>query len=161
MDIGLNGKVSYSRTQNSLTAGSVTNAIDWSVTGDVMFHLPRQWEIAADCGYTARYGYTGLTDVNEIILNASIDKTWRNATLSLKAYDLLHQKKNIRQVVGENYVSYQKYNTLPTYVMLTFTYKLNRMGNNKAKGMAGMMQEMEEKGGNRKTPPVGPPPFMR
>ena len=161
VDLGLNGKVSYSRTQNSLTAGSVTNAIDWSVTGDVMFHLPRQWEIAADCGYTARYGYTGLTDVNEIILNASIDKTWRNATLSLKAYDLLHQKKNIRQVVGENYVSYQKYNTLPTYVMLTFTYKLNRMGNNKAKGMAGMMQEMEEKGGNRKTPPVGPPPFMR
>ena len=161
VDIGVNGRVSYSRTQNSLTMGSVTNVLDWTVTGDVQFHLPRNWEIAADCGYTARYGYTGLTDVNEIILNASIDKTWNNATLSLKACDLLHQKKNIRQVIGENYVSYQKYNTLPTYVMLTFTYKINRMGNNKAKGMAGMMQEMEEKGGNRRTPPVGPPPFMR
>lgn len=158
VDIGVGGRINYSRTQNSLTRGSATNAIDWTVNGDVQFHLPKAWEIAADCGYTARYGYQ-LSDVNEVILNASVDKTWKNTTLSIKAYDLLHQKKNIRQVIGENYVSYQKYNTLPTYVMLTCTVKLNKMGGNKAKGMAGFMQEMQENGSRRG--PMGPPPFMR
>lgn len=160
VDIGVGGRVNYSRTQNSLTNGSATNALDWTVNGDVQFHLPRNWEIAADCGYTARYGYQ-LSDVNEVILNASIDKTWKSTTLSIKAYDLLHQKKNIRQVIGENYVSYQKYNTLPTYVMLTCTVKINRMGGNKAKGMAGFMQDMMDGGGSGRRMPSGPPPFMR
>lgn len=62
------------------------------------------------------------------------------------------------QVVGDNYVSYQKYNTLPTYFTLTFTYKLNRMGSLKAKGMGGHIQEMLESGQKPGTPPVGPPP---
>lgn len=160
VDLGVSGNVRYSRTQNSLTRGSATNAIDWTVTGDVQFHLPKAWEIAADCGYTARYGYQ-LSDVNEVILNASVEKTWKNATLSLKAFDLLHQKKNIRQVIGENYVSYQKYNTLPTYFLLTCTVKLNKMGGNKATGMGGFMQQMIEGGGAPGRGPMGPPPFMR
>ncbi len=165
VDIGLRANGTYSRTQNNLTQNSVSNVFNWGVTGDLEFHLPKSWNISTDCGYTARYGYTGLTDVNEIIWNASIDKTWSNATLSLEVYDILHQKKNIVQVVGENYVSYAKYNTLPTYFMLTFTYKLNKMGKLKASGMGGHIQEMIEndKGGKGAPPrggmpPMGPPP---
>ena len=165
VDVGVRGNVTYSRTQNSLTGNSTTNALDWSVTGDIQFHLPKSWNISADCGYTARYGYQ-LTDVNEVILNASIDKSWSNATLALNVYDILHQRKNIVQVVSDNSVSYAKYNTLPTYFMLTCTIKLNKMGNLKAKGAAGFMQEMIESGaepGKGKpggTPPMGPPPSM-
>ena len=112
------------------------------------------------------YGY-GFDDPDEILLNAAIAKSWSNATLTLKLYDLLNQKKNIVQVVGENYVQYKAYNTLPTYAMLTFTYKLNKMGKLKAKGFAGHMQEMMESGrqpgppGGGNTPPPGPPPDIR
>lgn len=161
VDIGIVGSVIYSRTQNSLTGSSVTNVTDWTVTGDMQWHLPKSWNLSADCGYTARYGYTGLTDVNEILLNASVDKTWGFATLSLKAFDILHQKKNILQTVGENYVQYVKANTLPTYFLLTFTYKFNRMGDLKATGMGGYMQEMIENGGkpSGNGMPMGPPPM--
>lgn len=158
IDVGLRGNVTYSRTQNTLNTNSLSNVLNWTVTGDLTLHLPKSWNIATDCGYTARYGYTGLTDINEVIWNASVDKSWQNATLALKVYDLLHQKKNIVQVVGDNYVSYQKYNTLPTYFMLTFTYKLNRMGSLKAKGMGGHIQEMIEGGQKPGMPPMGPPP---
>lgn len=164
VDMGVRGNVTYSRTTNNMTKKEADNTIDWSVTGDVQFHLPKAWNIMADCGYTARYGYTGLTDVNEVLLNASVDKTWGNATLMLKAFDILHQKKNIVQVVGENYVSYAKYNTLPTYFLLTFSYKLNKMGKLKASGAGGYMQEMIESGAQPGQPgkmPQGPPPFMR
>ena len=158
VDVGLRGNITYSRTQNTLNINSLSNVLNWSVTGDLTLHLPHSWNIATDCGYTARYGYTGLTDINEIIWNASVDKSWQNATLTLKVYDLLHQKKNIVQTVGDNYVSYRKYNTLPTYFLLTFTYKLNRMGSLKAKGMGGHIQDMLESGQKPGTPPVGPPP---
>ena len=66
-------------------------------------------------------------------------------------------------MVGENYIQYKEYNTLPTYAMLTFTYKLNKMGSLKAKGFAGHMQEMMESGqqpGQPGQPGGGRPPMM-
>lgn len=165
VDLGVTGAFNYSYTQNNLSTQAQTNVFNWSVTGDVKFNLPKSWTLSADCGYTARYGY-GFDNPNEVLLNASIAKTWRNATLTLKAYDLLNQKKNIVQIVGENYVQYKEYNTLGTYAMLTFTYKLNRMGSLKAKGFAGHIQDMIESGQQPPTPgsgrpPMGPPPDMR
>ena len=157
VDIGIKNTNIYSLTHNSLNKKNVSHVGDWIISGDVTFHLPKAWNIATDVSYTSRHGYEGLTDVNELIWNFSVDKTWANSTLTLKVYDLLNDKKNIVQTVNETSVSYQKFNTLPTYFMLTYTYKLNRMGSLKAKGAAGFMQNMIEHGGR---PPMGPPPHM-
>ncbi len=153
VDIGIKNTNIYSLTRNSLNDQSKSSVGDWIITGDVTFHLPKQWNISTDIGFTGRYGYTGIDDPNEIMWNASIDKTWNNATLTLKVYDLLHDKKNIVQTIGEDYVSYKRFNTLPTYAMLTFTYKLNRMGGLKAKGAAAWQQQMIESGGRPPMPP--------
>jgi len=40
--------------------------------------------------------------------------------------DILHQQKNLVQTVGDNYIQYSTYNTLPTYFLLSFTYKINK-----------------------------------
>ena len=158
VDIGIKNTNVYSLTHNSLNKKNVSHIGDWIISGDVTFHLPKSWNIATDIAYTSRHGYEGLTDVNELIWNFSIDKTWANSTLTLKVYDLLNDKKNIVQTVNETSVSYQKFNTLPTYFMLTYTYKLNRMGGLKATGAAAWQQQMIEGGGR---PPMGPPPHMR
>ena len=153
VDIGIKNTNVYSLTHNSLNKKNVSHIGDWIISGDVTFHLPKSWNIATDIAYTSRHGYEGLTDVNELIWNFSIDKTWANSTLTLKVYDLLNDKKNIVQTVNETSVSYQKFNTLPTYFMLTYTYKLNRMGGLKATGAAAWQQQMYESGGR---PPMGP-----
>ena len=153
VDIGIKNTNIYSLTHNSLNKKNISHIGDWIVTGDVTFHLPKSWNIATDLSYTSRHGYQGLTDVNELIWNFSLDKTWQNSTLTLKVYDLLNDKKNIVQTVNETSVSYQKFNTLPTYFMLTYTYKLNRMGGLQAKGAAAWQQPMYENGGR---PPMGP-----
>ena len=153
VDIGIKNTNVYSLTHNSLNKKNVSHIGDWIISGDVTFHLPKSWNIATDIAYTSRHGYEGLTDVNELIWNFSIDKTWANSTLTLKVYDLLNDKKNIVQTVNETSVSYQKFNTLPTYFMLTYTYKLNRMGGLKASGAAAWQQQMYESGGR---PPMGP-----
>ena len=154
VDIGIKNTNVYSLTHNSLNKKNVSHIGDWIISGDVTFHLPKSWNIATDIAYTSRHGYEGLTDVNELIWNFSIDKTWANSTLTLKVYDLLNDKKNIVQTGNETSVSYQKFNTLPTYFMLTYTYKLNRMGSLKATGAAAWQQQMYESGGR---PPMGPP----
>ena len=153
VDIGVKNTNVYSLTHNSLNKKNISHIGDWIISGDVTFHLPKSWNIATDVSYTSRHGYQGLTDVNELIWNFSLDKTWANSTLTLKVYDLLNDKKNIVQTVNETSVSYQKFNTLPTYFMLTYTYKLNRMGGLQAKGAAAWQQQMYESGGR---PPMGP-----
>ena len=153
VDIGVKNTNVYSLTHNSLNKKNISHIGDWIISGDVTFHLPKSWNIATDVSYTSRHGYQGLTDVNELIWNFSLDKTWKNSTLTLKVYDLLNDKKNIVQTVNETSVSYQKFNTLPTYFMLTYTYKLNRMGGLKATGAAAWQQQMYENGGR--------PPFRR
>lgn len=155
VDIGIKNTNIYSLTHNSLNKKNISHVGDWIISGDVTFHLPKSWNIATDIAYTSRSGYEGLDDVNELIWNFSVDKTWANSTLTLKIYDLLNDKKNIVQTVNETSVSYQKFNTLPTYFMLTYTYKLNRMGDLKATGRAAWQQRMFESGGR---PPMGPPP---
>ena len=161
VDVGVKNTNIYSLTHNSLNKKNISHVGDWIISSDITFHLPKSWNIATDVSYTSRYGYEGLDDVNELIWNFSVDKTWKNSTLTLKVYDLLNDKKNVVQTVNETSVSYQKFNTLPTYCMLTYTYKLNRMGDLKAKGAAGFMQSMIEGGGAPPPPPGGgtPPPM--
>ncbi len=154
VDVGVKNTNIYSLTHNSLNKKNISHVGDWIISGDITFHLPGSWNIATDLSYTSRSGYEGLNDVNELIWNFSVDKTWKNSTLTLKVYDLLNDKKNIVQMVNETSVSYQKFNTLPTYCMLTYTYKLNRMGDLRAKGAAAWQQQMIESGGR---PPMGPP----
>lgn len=160
VDFGVRGNMTFSHTQNTLTSNK-TNTIDWGVTADFTFHLPYNWSISTDIGYNDRWGYNLEGSLSEIMWNAKIDKTWKAGTLSLNLYDILNQKKNVVETIGENYIQYQRFNTLPTYFTLSFTYKLNRMGDLKAKGMGGFMQDMAEgKGPRPGQMPMGPPPGM-
>lgn len=161
VDFGLRGDLTYSRTTNT-QAVNITNTINWGVTADFTFHLPYNWAISTDIGYNDKWGYNLSGSLSEIMWNATIEKTWTNATLSLNMKDILNQKKNVVETIGENYIQYQRFNTLPTYFTLSFTYKLNRMGDLKAKGKGAFMQEMIENGGKPKpgSVPMGPPPGM-
>lgn len=74
--------------------------------------------------FVGRFGYLGIADPNELVWNVSIQKSWGNATLKLKVYDLLHSEKNIVQVVDDISITYRQFETLPTYALLTYTYQL-------------------------------------
>lgn len=161
IDFGIRGNIAYSRTNNNQTE-NITNTIDWGVTADFTFHLPYNWSISTDIGYNDKWGYNLSGSLSEIMWNATVEKTWKNATLSLNMKDILNQKKNVVETIGENYIQYQRFNTLPTYFTLSFTYKLNKMGDLKATGRGAFMQEMIENGGKFKPGkgPMGPPPGM-
>ena len=72
-------------------------------------------------------GYSA-TDQNQLIWNGYIDKTLFNnkGAISLKVNDILHQQLNYRQTIGDNYIQYSKFNTLTTYFLVSFTYKISK-----------------------------------
>ena len=63
--------------------------------------------------------------------NASISYQFlrdKQATVMLKAYDLLQQKKNVQRSVTANYIDDTMYNSLTRYFMVSFSYRFNTFG---------------------------------
>jgi len=129
LEVGLRGSVRYSNTQNNLNAGKNQETKDWTGSSNVNLHLPYNLNVSTDMSYTNRQGYSAF-DRDEWVWNASIDKSFfRNkGTLSLTFYDILQQKLTIRESIGDNFRQLSRFNALTSYVMLSFTYKINRFG---------------------------------
>jgi hypothetical protein len=97
--------------------------------GNLVIRFPYDFTLSSDIAYSDRAGYTNM-DQSEIMWNAALDKSLfkKKGTLSLRANDILRQRLNIRQTIGDNYVQYSRYNTLPSYFIVNFTYKINQFG---------------------------------
>jgi len=129
IEIGARGTVQYSITQNNLNLNKSQETTDWTGAGNVNLHLPYSVTIANDLSYTTRQGYSSF-DQNEMVWNASVDKSLfkKQGTLSLKLFDILHQKLNVRESIGDNYRQLSRFNTLTSYFMLSFTYRIAKFG---------------------------------
>jgi len=132
VELGVKGALKYSNTINNLNPTPSTT-YDWIGSGNLVLHLPYSINISSDINYTTRKGYSNF-DLDETIWNASIDKTLfkGKGVLALRWNDILQQKLNIRQIIGDNYISYSKFNTLTSYFILSFSYKLNKFGDSKS-----------------------------
>jgi hypothetical protein len=82
--------------------------------------------------------------------NASIGKQFmkkKQAELKLSVYDILNQNKSVTRTIGDNYFEDNRTNVIRRYVLLSFTYNLNRMGGkNNQMQMPQNMQRMMERG---------------
>ena len=165
IEFGVRGNVNYRKTENNLRAQN-TEIWNWTGSSNFVLHLPYNINISSDINYTTRttnQGYSNF-DRNELIWNASIDKTlFKNkGVLSLKWHDILQQRLNIRESVGDNYIQYSSYNTLTSYFLVSFSYKINRFGGRSNSNSEEPQQEnirMRPRdgggGGDRSGPPSG------
>lgn len=108
--------------------------------------------LSTDLEYTATSGYSAGYDTRTWMWNAQVSYSFlrsQNATVSLKAYDILNQKSNIRRNITANYIDDTEYNSLSRYVMVSFSYRFNTFG-------AG--NEPENRNQRQWGGPGGPPP---
>ena len=92
-------------------------------------------ELSTDAGYRWYNGYTTPQDP-QLVWNAKISTPLfhRQATLSLNAYDILDQSKNLRVNITDNYYQETRNNTLGRYIMLTFTWRFGSFGGGNNRG---------------------------
>ncbi len=124
----------------------VSASMNWTIPGGV--------GLVSEFNYNWYKGYATPQD-SEYILNAELTKLlFKNRfTLSLKAYDLLNQSKNLSVSDSSNYHTETWNNTLGRYVILSLTWRFGNM-NNASKGKRGP-------GGPGRGPGAGgPPPMM-
>ena len=110
-------------------------------------------EIGTDANYNWYNGYTTPQDPQFVWnANVSVPLFKRQATLSLRAYDILDQAKNLRVSITDNYYQETLNNTLGRYIMLSLTWRFGSFGGqngNRRMGPPGMG------GGFRGGPPMG------
>ena len=139
------------------TMNSVNTNMTWNnqVSASMNWTIPGGVGLVSDFDYNWYRGYTTPQD-DEYILNVEITKLlFKNKwTLSLKAYDLLNQSKNLSINDSANYHTETWNNTLGRYVILSLTWRFGTMGKSR---MGGPMGGPGGPGGPGRGP-MGPPP---
>lgn len=103
----------------------------------VSCNLPFGLNIGTDLNYSDRSGYSEGFNVESWLWNATVSYQFlknRAATIAVKAYDLLQQRKNLQRSITAGYIQDQEYNNLTRYFMVTFSYKFNSFGSGKPEG---------------------------
>ncbi len=138
-------------THNTVQTGSNRTVHTYGGYFNGTYYTPFGLVLNSDVSFSATSGYSEGYDSKQWMWNAALSYQFlkdKSATVSLKVYDLLQQKENIRRSVTANYIDDINYNSLTRYFMATFTYKFNTFG----KGN-------EPQSRNQRMGPAGPPPM--
>lgn len=164
VNIELGGSTRMSKSWYTLA--SSTNLTTWTnqINGEMTWTLPSNLEFQASANYNWYRGYTTPQEA-EIILNAELNKgLFKNQfTLSLRAYDILNQAKNLLVTDASNYHQEVRNNTLGRYVIVSLTYRFGTFsGRGGRGGFRGPGRGPGGPGGRGGPggggPPMGPPP---
>lgn len=151
LELELRPNYYFQTTHNSINSLETTNIHRYGGTFNGTWYSPWGIVLATDLNFSATRGYSAGYDSDSWMWNASISYQFlpgKEATVMLKAYDLLQQKKDIKRSVTATYIDDTEYNALTRYFMLSFTYKFNTFG----KGNVPTDRV------NRRFGPGGPPP---
>ncbi len=128
-------------TRNTVQTSANRNVHTYGGRFDGTYYTPWGLTFNTDVSYSATEGYSAGYDTRQWMWNATLSYQFlkgKAATLSLKVYDLLQQKSNIRRSVTANYIDDVNYNSLTRYFMVSFNYKFNTFGKgNEPKGRGG------------------------
>jgi hypothetical protein len=130
-DVSLYTSVGYLLTQNSFRTSSNRETFDYQLGGNTNINLP--WNMYLSTDITCRFysGYAEGYNNSTIMWNAQVAKNFLKnnaATIRVKVYDILRQQNNVSRSISETMMSDTEYNTLGSYFMVHFVYRINTLG---------------------------------
>lgn len=131
LELELRPNYSMQMMNNSLQSTADRTVHTYGGTFNGTYYTPFGIVLNTDLNYSATKGYSAGYDTKQWMWNAAISYQFlrdKAATITLKAYDLLQQKSNVRRSVSANYIDDTLYNSLTRYFMVSFTYKFNTFG---------------------------------
>ena len=136
-DMELAGNVDYQRSKNEVRNSANYETFDYQVEYDINIKLPWKMELSSNIDYHLYKGYSDGFNNQEWLWNAQLSKTFmkNNAgILRFKVFDLLGQQGNLSRKISDSSINDTEYNTLGSYFLLQFSYKLNNFQQRERKG---------------------------
>ena len=162
----VNPTYSFSMATSTLPQQENRYTHSYGFDANASLYLPFGLEVSSDLSFSKSTGYSQGFDNTQWLWNAQLSYSVlkdKSLTFSVRAYDLLGQKKNVSRSVSANMITDNEYNDLRRYVMFGVTWKFNTLSKKAATNMPpdmpsgrGMRGGGGPGGGGR--PPMGPPP---
>ena len=131
-EFGVRGGVSYQHAKNELQTNANLDTWNFNYGGELNVTLPWNMQLSTDIRMNSRRGYADHSmNTNELIWNAQIAQSFLKgnaATLSLQFYDILHNQSNVSRSITAQMRSDSWNNSINSYFMLNFIYRLNIFG---------------------------------
>lgn len=135
-EFSLNGSIEYNWEKNKLHSDKDQNPYTFSYGASTNITLPWQMNLSTNIANQCRRGYTDSSlNCNEVIWNAQIAQNLLKgaATVSFEMYDILKQQSSITRTLSAQSRSVTEYNSINSYCMVHFLYRLNIFGSKAAR----------------------------
>ena len=137
IDVRVNGRINWSKSNSEIVEATNQSTFNFHYGLSSSGNFDNGWGYSTDIGMNSRRGYSASEmNTNELIWNAQISYRFlknRAATLSLQWYDILNQRSNISRTIDERSRRDTETNSINSYLMLHFIYRLNMFGNREAR----------------------------
>jgi hypothetical protein len=131
LDLGVNAGITYNSVNYSVQSRNNTSYFTHTYSLDATYSFPIGFIVSSDFDYTFNTGRTNGYNRNYAMWNGSIAQEVlksKRGEIKLSVYDILNQNVSISRNTGANYIEDVQSSVLNRFFMLTFSYKLNRMG---------------------------------
>ena len=137
LEVGINGSINYNSARNKLQTNGNLDTYTFSYGGNLNIQAPWGTTLASDISENSRRGYSDASmNTNELIWNLQISQSFlkgRAATISLQFYDLLREQSTVSRQLSALSRSDTRYNSITSYAMVHFIYRLNIFGSREAR----------------------------
>lgn len=169
----VNPTYSFNMATNSLPRQRNQYVHSYGFDANVELDLPFGLGLSSDLSYSSSSGYASGFNTTQWLWGAQLTYSVlrdKSLTFSVKAYDLLGQKKNVSRNISANMISDMEYNDLTRYVMFGVTWQFNTLKKKTTSRQNGMGEDVPPppgEGGHMGPPPTtrggmpGPPPGGR
>jgi hypothetical protein len=152
--LGLNASVAYNNVRYSQQPTLNDDYYTQTYSADISYTFLKSLVFSTDFDYYINTGRANGYNQSVPLWNSSLALQLfkkKNGELKFSVNDLLNQNQSISRTVSGSYIQDTRSNVLKRYFMLTFTYNLNRTGNQQRQGGPRMPRnierQMERQGG--------------
>ena len=155
----VNPTYSFGMVTNSMPQQRNQKTHSYGFDANASLYLPFGLDLSTDLSFSKSSGYSAGFNADQWLWNAQLSYSVlsdKSLTFSVRAYDLLGQKKNITRSVSASMISDNRYNDLTRYVMFGVTWKFNTLKKKAAREWNEGDIPPPPPGDGRR--PMGPPP---
>lgn len=133
LTLGLSAGYNYNSTKYSLESKYNNKYFSQEYNASVDWQLPAKFFLSTEFTYTINSQRAAGFNLRVPMWNASISRQFlknNRGELKLSANDLLNRNVGITRNSNQNYIEDKEVNTLRRFLLLSFTYSLNKLGLN-------------------------------